>query len=148
MFCWIKAALKWAFWPGEATTTAWSDFYDTIANRPPFNLGIGIVNGVIDFFDNFLWREGQTFACVPVPGPGPGVGFDMHEVCMAGAFQDLADPTSAHSTWLAIARWMMGAVIVIAAIMKIWRMLQSAFGRGSGDDLEEIASDVPDGDQR
>jgi hypothetical protein len=140
VFCWLKAALKWAFWPSDGFFDTWDGFYQTIRTRPPFSVVIGGFQGVVLFFDNFLWRTGHEFPCITVPGPADALdgGGGTTPVCMADSFSQLANPSAPHNWIIDTTRWFMAVLIIGGTIFACWRILQSAFGRSSGDDGEHM----------
>jgi len=97
MFCWIKAALRWAFIPGEATSTAWATLRTTAESRPPYSL----VTGSLAFVSNVTgwggWSGENTYYLCPFKGrpeystlPNPSNTIDGID-CMDDPMDEVAE---------------------------------------------------------
>jgi hypothetical protein len=143
VFCWIKAALKWAFWPGEDAFDAWNEFYGTLRTRPPFSVVIGGFSIVTTFLDNFMWRD-QAFPCInDIWGPARAVGGESQQICLSESFAELQGAaTSSRFHYLSMTHWLLTAILYVVTTVKCWRILQSAFGRSSGEDGEGASTEL------
>ncbi|MCA1706138.1 MAG: hypothetical protein LC808_23900 [Actinobacteria bacterium] len=95
MFCWIKAALKWAFVPPDLEG-AWEDFLTVTEDHIPVSLVVGVstwLTGAGDQLDSVGTGAGgyagtADVGCVPESGGGPVVDrFDG--MCLSGPVQSI-----------------------------------------------------------
>lgn len=67
-FCYIKAALKWAFVPGASTFNQWQTLKDNASNKPPFS----IIAGCISFVQGYMSIQDGSDA-IELDGGGPHI---------------------------------------------------------------------------
>lgn len=60
IFCYIKAALKWAFTPGAGTFNQWASFQTTLASTPPFSLIASLSSYVGNIFTGYTCSCGDA----------------------------------------------------------------------------------------
>lgn len=84
-FCYVTAALRWAFVPDPATETAWSDRMTSIRSSPP----VAFASGGLGFVNELLTETGcssTTVGCI-----------DTGTVRSGGVEFSMADPTGSYS---------------------------------------------------
>jgi hypothetical protein len=69
-FCYIKAALKWAFVPGDATSEAWDSLYTTFSTRAPGSLVVAGGEWLVNLVGSWRDATGETFPMFHLPGIG------------------------------------------------------------------------------
>jgi hypothetical protein len=146
VFCWIKAALRWAFVPGESTSNAWASFGDNLKTRPPFSVVYDAGGLLVDVVDQLLFRfdamAGPT--CI-----GDTLDIDVLEdpsVCVQGPMMELA---AAHPLIVGAIRQGLLIMLWLSTFAVLWRILKGAFvkqSEPSGGEVERPnADDVKDG---
>lgn len=134
VFCYIKAALSWAFVPPEGTWDAWDGIYADMQVTPPFSIGISGGTFIFDFIDN-IWGRYNSFDQQPwcldgfIPDPGDPTDTLDQPACLSGPFAELAASTS----YVGILRWLAGMFTMFAASVRVWNILKSGFGGGPSD---------------
>jgi hypothetical protein len=124
MFCWIKAALLWAFKPGEKTKLAWQTFYDGVRSKPPFSIVSGMAGYVLAFIDSvqfFYENPSNGYDCASVGELGP---LGEPSLCFAGPFGDIA---LKHASMVGGIRLGLMVLLYVWAAFYIWRILRTAF---------------------
>lgn len=161
VFCWIKAALRWAFVPGESTKNAWATFKSNLQTRPPFSAVIGAlafingwIDGVLYNFNNDAAGTGAGHMCLNfqplVPDAFPNetnVDLDTNGTqsgthCMGDTFLRMAESSALVGT----IRTVIGFLVAWGVSLAIWRILRSGFGmQPEARGVDPIAGD-DDGD--
>jgi hypothetical protein len=138
LFCWIKAALMWAFVPGDATFNAWDELRTNLSTKPPFSVAVGGVGFVLTFWEDLLFRfEGETTGdqlCFDVDPSG--VLEQTEDACLLASMQQIAE----HEL-MQVLRFLSSILIIVGVLFAIQRVLKSGFSDAPEPKGAEIASD-------
>lgn len=150
ILCAAKAALRWAFVPGQATCEAWAGFNENLGSRPPFSIIHGSGAAAVEF----LTRAKDRYEFVTSAGMedqiatlcrdlgldenGAQAEFGEHdEVCFGAALKELADGNDL----VASLRTMAHFIIMIAGVFAVWRILRSGLTNAPDPKAAEVMDD-------
>jgi hypothetical protein len=142
----LKCALRWAFVPGEATTSAWEAFKTNLESKPPFSVigdGMGFVVSFIEdtknTFDAFAGVGNHgNYGCTTV-NFGPDLGSE--HICIGSGFLEIAEGHPVYLEWI---RAITSVFVVCGTVFAVWRTLKAGFSSAPEDD----AGTVGPGDER
>jgi hypothetical protein len=154
LLCAGKAALRWAFVPGQGTCEAWNGLKLAMQTKPPFSVVAGLSGLAIDFFEHVEsqyqvaraepYAQESLCADLGLDESGAGAEFsDKDEACLGAQLHQIADDTPLVPTL----RWLAGFLVYIGGAFAMWRILKAAFT--SSPDPEGVeSSDKDDPDDR
>lgn len=133
-FCYIKAALRWAFVPGQDTATLWQATITDVQSRPP----VSLVSGGVPIVGTFLGMASDNYntdgcnvtrvdgVCGPKLAPiydngSPGDGAVFDPLTRAGQLVQTNDKASMLYKVLTVLIW--GSFLLI-----VWRRVSQSFG--------------------
>jgi hypothetical protein len=124
LFCWIKAALKWAFVPSTSIQESWNELFETFRSTPPFSLVFIVTDYLTEFHDMAadVVEEHVPFGCVDV---GEGlVGDPGTEFCLSEQINGWADSPIAQ-----LVRSLLHAALWAIFLRWLWVRGHSFFGK-------------------
>lgn len=153
MFCWIKAALRWAFVPGDSTRDAWESFTTNLRSRPPFS----VVSGGVSFGWTFVEHVRDKFGVLRgvtgggggtcLPNPTGDLRDELHQsdsaFCVGGTFASLSEHPG-----VAIFRLVIVWFTYFGITLAVWRILKSGFGTSEARGVERMDDGERDDDDR
>jgi hypothetical protein len=148
MFCWMKAALKWAFVPNDADD-AWDSLYDTASTRPPFSIVIGTVTWADDLIERVQFGY-------EVGGPASGC-FDLNtgqalpghsgEACFGASFVEMAEENESIVSIIRIGANLMLVLGTIMVVVRIFRTAVSTAPETKAGELTDEPASYSEGNE-
>jgi hypothetical protein len=145
IICGVKAALRWAFVPGDATCEAWQDFHAELQTRAPFSVAYGVVSigdevveAVKGDFEVYELHEGTLCYTADIEV------LENPDMCLGGPFVDLA---TEHAGIVGAMRFGSLIFLVIGTGMLVWRILRGAFAHSVDPQGGESLTDGRDDDE-
>ena len=132
MFCWIKAAMKWAFVPKTAGQQ-WNELYDLLSRKPPMSIALGGIE-----FIGLAISQGQNtsgtgdelsgdLACAGVDGNVTDPNNTMLDICADDLVAQLTSDSTVGSILAAVRRILVVMVYTFAGF-QIWKRAGLAIG--------------------